>query len=154
MLLPTRLLREVTRKQRLAIERRLQNPDYPNVFALGDVAGTPNAKTGAAASRQARVVASNLIAHIRGQEPTAQYDGYIACPVVTGYGRMLLCELDYTGQPAPAIPIIDTFRERYDMWLLKKYGLPWLYWNVLLRGGTMPFMAKREVVKGLRDAKA
>lgn len=117
----------------------LQHPDYPNVFALGDVAGTPNAKTGAAASRQARVVANNLIALIKRQEPTAHYDGYIACPVVTGYGRMLLCELDYTGQPAPAIPIINTFRERYDMWLLKKNGLPWLYWNVLLRGGKIPF---------------
>jgi len=30
--------------------------------------------------------------------------------------------------------LIDTTRERYDMWLLKRYGLPFLYWNVLLRG--------------------
>ena len=132
----------------------LQHPDYPNVFALGDVAGTPNAKTGAAASRHARVVASNLLAILKGQEPAAQYDGYIACPVVTGYGRMLLCELDYSGRPAPAIPIINTFRERYDMWLLKKYGLPWLYWNVLLRGGTIPFMAKREMLERLQDVPA
>ena len=132
----------------------LQHPDYPNVFALGDVAGTPNAKTGAAASRQARVVASNLLAILKGQEPVAQYDGYIACPVVTGYGRMLLCELDYTHTPAPAIPFINTFKERYDMWLLKKYGLPWLYWNVLLRGRTIPFKARRTIFEKLQEVKA
>ncbi|MGH9449196.1 MAG: hypothetical protein ACRD11_01525 [Terriglobia bacterium] len=72
----------------------------------------------------------------------SEYNGYIACPIVTAYGRMLLCELDYTGRPAPAIPMIDTVRKRYDMWLLKKYGLPWLYWNVLLRGRRLPLGMK------------
>jgi sulfide:quinone oxidoreductase len=120
----------------------LQHVLYPNVFAIGDVAGTPNAKTGAAAVRQAPVVVNNILALLKGAEPTAQYNGYIACPVVTGYGRMLLCESDYTGRPAPMIPLIDTFQERYDMWLLKKYGLPWLYWNVMLRGRSLPFAAK------------
>jgi len=127
----------------------LQHPNYPNVFALGDVAGTPNAKTGAAASRQARVVAGNLLALLRGKEATSKYNGYIACPVVTAYGRMLLCELDYTHRPAPAIPFINTFKERYDMWLLKKYGLPWLYWNILLRGRTIPFMIQHEIPEEL-----
>ncbi|HVA64075.1 MAG TPA: FAD/NAD(P)-binding oxidoreductase [Terriglobales bacterium] len=121
----------------------LQHPDYPNVFAVGDVAGTPNAKTGAAASRQALVAAANLLAALRGRAPTARYNGYIACPVVTGYGRMLLCELDYSGRPAPSIRVGDPFRERYALWLLKKYGLPWLYWNVLLRGRSLPGLARR-----------
>jgi sulfide:quinone oxidoreductase len=120
----------------------LQHVNYANIFALGDVAGTPNAKTGAAAVRQAPVVAANLLAVLKGKEPVSQYNGYIACPIVTGYGRMLLCEVDYSGRPSPSIPLIDTFRERYDMWLLKKYGLPWLYWNVLLRGRSIPFMVK------------
>jgi sulfide:quinone oxidoreductase len=31
-------------------------------------------------------------------------------------------------------PLIDTTKERYDMWLLKKYGLPWFNWHQLLRG--------------------
>ena len=118
----------------------LRHPAYPEVFALGDVAGSPNAKTGAAASRQAPVLAVNVLAAIEGKPPQSAYDGYIACPIVTGYGRMLLCELDYSGKPSPRIPGIDTFRERYDMWLLKKYGLPWLYWNVLLRGRKPPFL--------------
>ncbi len=116
----------------------LQHGKFSNVFALGDVANTPNAKTAAAASRQAAIVAENLVAAQEGKELSARYDGYIACPIVTGYGRMLLCEVDYTGKPSPRLPWIDTFRERYDMWLLKKYGLPWLYWNVLLQGRKLP----------------
>jgi sulfide:quinone oxidoreductase len=120
----------------------LQHETHPNVFALGDVANTPNAKTGAAAARQAPVVVANLLSLLEGGEPVATYDGYIACPIITAYGRMLLCELDYSGKPSPRVPWINTFRERYDMWLLKRYGLPWLYWNVLLRGRTMPFLGE------------
>jgi sulfide:quinone oxidoreductase len=129
----------------------LQHVDYPNVFALGDIAGTPNAKTGAAAVRQSPVVANNLLAVLKGREPVSRYNGYIACPIVTGYRRMLLCELDYTGRPAPTIPVIDSFRERYDMWLLKKYGLPWLYWNVFLRGRTIPFLVKPTLLEATQE---
>jgi sulfide:quinone oxidoreductase len=128
----------------------LRHADYPNVFALGDVAGTPNSKTGASAARQAPVVVSNLLSALRGKEPSAHYDGYVACPIVTGYGRMLLCEFDYTGRPTPRIPGINTFRERYDMWLLKRYGLPWLYWNLLLRGRRVPFLGTTHPVEGLQ----
>lgn len=126
----------------------LQHVKFSNVFALGDVVNTPNAKTGAAASRQAAIVGENLVAAHEGKELPARYDGYIACPIVTGYGRMLLCEVDYTGKPSPRLPWIDTSRERYDLWLLKKHGLPWLYWNVLLRGRKLPIgeiRARREI---------
>jgi sulfide:quinone oxidoreductase len=84
------------------------------VFALGDVADTPNAKIGAAAPRQAVVVTDNLLSALQGKEAQTRYDGYIACPIITGYGRMLSCEVDYTGRPATRIPGINTFRERYD----------------------------------------
>lgn len=129
----------------------LQHTEYHNVFALGDVAGTPNSKTGAAAVHQAPVVVGNLLALLNGREPAFQYGGYIACPIVTGYGRMLLAEVDYTGQPAPMTPWINTLQERYDMWLLKKYGLPWLYWHVFLRGRRLPFgprAAQAEIAPG------
>jgi sulfide:quinone oxidoreductase len=118
----------------------MRNPDYPNVFALGDVGNTPNAKTGASACKQAPVVAANLLSVMQGREPAAQYDGYVACPIVTSYHKMLLCEFDYSRKPKPTVPVINTCKERYDMWLLKKYGLPWVYWNIALRGRTVPFL--------------
>ena len=118
----------------------MQSPDYPNVFALGDAGNTPNAKTGASACKQAPVVAANLMAVMRDRETQAQYDGYVACPIVTSYSKMLLCEFDYSKTPKPTLPFINTCKERYDMWLLKKYGLPWMYWNIALRGRTVPFL--------------
>ena len=118
----------------------MRSPDYPNVFALGDVGNTPNAKTGASACKQAPVVAANLLSVMQGREPAAHFDGYVACPIVTSYHKMLLCEFDYSRTPKPTLPLINTCKERYDMWLLKKYGLPWVYWNVALRGRTVPFL--------------
>lgn len=47
---------------------------------------------------------------------------------------MLLAEFDYTMTHTPSFPVIDTTRERKDMWLLKRYGLPQLYWNLMLPG--------------------
>lgn len=47
---------------------------------------------------------------------------------------MLLAEFEYSMRPAPSIPFIDTIKERRDMWSLKRYGLPALYWNLMLRG--------------------
>jgi sulfide:quinone oxidoreductase len=54
--------------------------------------------------------------------------------ITTSYGRMLLCEVNCAGNPAQRLPGINAFRERCDMWILKKFDLPWLYWNVLLLG--------------------
>lgn len=113
---------------------RLVHARYPEVFALGDVCDAPTSKTGAAIRRQAPVVAANVIATLSGREPSAHYDGYAACPFTTARGKMLLAEFDYSLAPHPTIPFIDTQRERYDMWLLKRYGLPAFYWNVMLRG--------------------
>lgn len=113
---------------------RLAHVEHAEVFALGDVCDAPTSKTGAAIRRQAPVVVANVLATLAGREPTASYDGYAACPFTTARGKMLLAEFDYSLSPHPTIPLIDTTRERYDMWLLKRFGLPAFYWNVMLRG--------------------
>lgn len=112
----------------------LQHVRFPDVFALGDVGSTPNSKTGAAIRKQAPVLVENLRSVMAGRTPTASYDGYASCPLTTARNKMLLAEFDYTMQPAPSIPLIDTTKERRDMWLLKRRGLPFLYWNAILTG--------------------
>ncbi|MFJ5921071.1 FAD/NAD(P)-binding oxidoreductase [Kitasatospora sp. NPDC092948] len=107
---------------------------HPNVWALGDAGSSPNSKTGAAVRKQAPVVVENLLAVLNGREPTATYQGYSSCPLTTARNKMLLAEFDYSGRPTPSIPVIDTVRERTDMWYLKRRGLPFLYWNLMLRG--------------------
>ncbi len=112
----------------------LRHPDFPEVFALGDASDLPTSRTGAAIRKQAPVLVENLLGLMAGREPTARYDGYASCPLTTGYGKLLLAEFGYEGKPTPTFPLIDSLQERHDMWLLKKYGLPRLYWGFMMRG--------------------
>jgi sulfide:quinone oxidoreductase len=112
----------------------MQHTEYPNVFALGDCGSSPNSKTGAAVRKQAPVVVANIEAAMSGRALTAKYDGYASCPLVTARNRMCLAEFDYTMKPHPTFPVINLQKERYDMWLLKRYGLPFMYWNLMLKG--------------------
>lgn len=120
----------------VAVDRdTLQHVRYLNVFALGDAGGTPNARSGAAIRKQAPVVVHNLM-QVRRQGNLTHpltYDGYSSCPLVTGYGKMMLAEFDYDNRPAPSFPF-DTTQERYSMYVLKKDILPNLYWHGMLRG--------------------
>lgn len=110
-----------------------QHTKYPNVFSLGDCSSLPTSKTGAAIRKEAPVTAENLMAVMRGEKPRAKYDGYASCPLVTGYGRLILAEFDYTGTPCETFPF-NQAQERYSMYALKAYGLPEMYWNGMLRG--------------------
>ncbi len=112
----------------------MRHTRFDNIFALGDAGSTPNSKTGAAIRKQAPVVAANLQASLAGTPLPASYDGYASCPVTTARNKVLLAEFDYTLSPAPSIPFIDTTHERRDMWYLKRYGLPAMYWNLILTG--------------------
>ncbi len=112
----------------------LQHVRYPNIFALGDASNTPNSKTGAAVRHQAPVLVDNLMAHEAGRPLTGAYDGYASCPLTTARDRMLLAEFDYSMRPAPSIPLLNTVHEHRDFGLLKKVGLPALYWNLMLKG--------------------
>lgn len=111
----------------------LQHPKFPNVFPIGDCSGLPTSKTGAAIRKQAPVVVKNLVSAIHGEPLKAKYDGYTSCPIVTGYGKLVLAEFDYEGTPQETFPF-DQSKERLSMYLLKAYALPRLYWDGMLRG--------------------
>lgn len=110
-----------------------QHNKYANVFALGDNSSLPTSKTGAAIRKQAPVTVDNLLAAINGKPLESQYDGYTSCPLVTGYGSLILAEFDYDKQPMESFPF-DQSKERYSMYALKAYGLPRMYWHGMLRG--------------------
>lgn len=110
-----------------------QHVEYPNIFSLGDCSSLPTSKTGAAVRKEVPVTVENLLSEMRGEALEATYNGYASCPLVTGYGRLILCEFDYDGNPDESFPF-DQAQERYSMYALKKYGLPEMYWNGMLRG--------------------
>ncbi|MCB0084058.1 MAG: NAD(P)/FAD-dependent oxidoreductase [Caldilineaceae bacterium] len=111
----------------------LRHVRYPNVFALGDASSLPTSKTGAAIRKEAPVLVKNLMAVRSGKTPVAQYHGYTSCPVVTGYGTLVLAEFDYDGNPDETFPF-NQAKERHSMYLMKKYALPAMYWHGMLRG--------------------
>lgn len=118
----------------------MQHNKYANIYGLGDVAALPTAKTGAAIRKQVPIVVENIMSMIHGEAPAnASYNGYSSCPLVTGYGKMVLAEFDYKNNflPDPKLKqmlVFDSSKEHWRLWMLKKYGLPYLYWNKMMKG--------------------
>jgi sulfide:quinone oxidoreductase len=110
-----------------------QHVKYSNVFALGDCSNLPTSKTGAAIRKQAPTTTANIMAFLAGAALPKHYDGYTSCPLVTGYGSLILAEFDYDKQPMESFPF-NQAEERYSMYALKAYGLPKMYWHGMLRG--------------------
>jgi sulfide:quinone oxidoreductase len=109
---------------------------YANVWGLGDCMNAPNAKTAAAARKQVVVVADNVIRDMKQQPPTAQYQGYGACPLTVERGRVVLAEFGYDGALQPTLPrlLLEGRKPTWLGWVLKKNLMPWIYWQLMLKG--------------------
>lgn len=114
----------------------LRHVRYPEIFALGDGCNTANAKTAAAARKQAPVVAVNALAVLDGEAPPAGYDGYGSCPLTVDRGHIVLAEFAYGGKLAPTLPtwLIEGKRPSRLAWHLKADALPAIYWHGMLKG--------------------
>jgi sulfide:quinone oxidoreductase len=114
----------------------LRHKTYENIWSLGDVMNAPNAKTAAAARKQAPTVADNIVADIAGRSATAQYDGYGSCPLTVERGKIVLAEFGYGGALKPSFPawMIDGTKPTRAAWFLKETLLPPIYWKAMLRG--------------------
>jgi len=109
-------------------KKTLQSTFFKNVWSLGDVAGVPMGKTGGSARKQYKVVVDNIVSAMAGKEPTAEYDGYTVCPLITSIGTVMLAEFNWaskklgSGVNAASFPL-DPTQERWIWWLLKVYAL-------------------------------
>lgn len=118
----------------------MQHNVYKNVFGLGDAAGLPTAKTGAAIRKQVPVTVENIFRLMDTKALSDHtYNGYSSCPLVTGYGKMVLAEFDYKKNflPDPKLKqmlVFNSAKEHWRLWILKKFILPHLYWNKMLKG--------------------
>jgi sulfide:quinone oxidoreductase len=124
----------------------LRHKRFPNIYGLGDAANTPNAKTAAAARKQAPVVAENLLFD-KGLRPgQCAYDGYGSCPLTVERGKIVLAEFTYGGKVAASFPsfLIDGTKPSRAAWILKERILPPIYWKAMLKG--REWMAKPKVM--------
>ncbi len=111
----------------------LQHVKFKNIFGCGDAAGLPVSRTGAAIRKQVPVLVENLLALMKGEPLKGVYSGYSSCPIITGYNQLVLAEFDYNNNPMETFPF-DQSKERWSMYQMKKYLLPYLYWNQILPG--------------------
>lgn len=127
----------------------LQHDKYKNVFSLGDVTNTPNAKTAAAVRKQVPVVACNILASMAGTELSTKYDGYGSCPLTTSIGKVMLAEFSYGGKVTPSFPLLDPRTNSWMWWIGKKIGFPWMYWSLMLKGSEFDIPHKESYAKKL-----
>ncbi len=125
----------------------LRHTRYLNIYALGDACSAPNAKTMAAARKQAPIVATNVLAKLDNRRARAVYDGYGSCPLTVERGKIVLAEFGYGGKLLPSFPswFIDGTRPSRLSWLLKEKILPPMYWKGMLKGKewlAKPYMQK------------
>ncbi|MFK0085754.1 FAD/NAD(P)-binding oxidoreductase [Pseudomonas sp. NPDC090755] len=114
----------------------LRHRTFANIHGLGDGINTSNAKTAAAARKQAPVVANNVLVALGRLPNLAHYDGYGSCPLTVERGKIVLAEFTYGGKVAPSFPrwLLDGRRPTRLAWLLKAQVLPPLYWRCMLKG--------------------
>lgn len=117
-------------------QNTLRHKQFDNIWSLGDVMNAPNAKTAAAARKQAPVVANNMLADMGKGRGIAHYDGYGSCPLTVERGKIVLAEFGYGGKLLPSMPawLLDGTKPSRAAWLLKEKILPPLYWKAMLRG--------------------
>jgi sulfide:quinone oxidoreductase len=115
-------------------QKSLRHLRYPEIFAVGDVAGVPKGKTAASVKWQVPVIEEHLAAAITGGESTAAYNGYTSCPLITRVGSAMLVEFDYQNNLVPSFPgLVAPLEELWISWLMKELALKPTY-NAMLRG--------------------
>ena len=125
----------------------LRHKTLEGIYSLGDVCNAPNAKTAAAARKQAPIVAHNLLKDLGAiTEGDAIYDGYGSCPLTVERGKIVLAEFGYGGKLLPSFPawMLDGTKPSHLAWLLKERMLPPIYWQAMLKG--KEWMAKPEIL--------
>lgn len=121
---------------------RLRHTRYANIYGLGDCTSTPNAKTAAAVRQQFPVVVAGILADMGQGTQVREYDGYGSCPLTTSLGKVMLAEFRYDGEVVPSFPLDPTVPTRF-YWFIKRRVLPWLYWDVMLKGQDLRYPRHR-----------
>lgn len=112
----------------------LRHIRFPNVWSLGDAAGTTNSKSGGALRKQTMVLAKNLVAARKGKPLPAKYNGYSVCPFTVSRNTVVFAEFDDRYRPMPTIPRVPTWNESRFSWVVDRDIFPQVYWNLILKG--------------------
>ncbi|MEN8172399.1 MAG: FAD/NAD(P)-binding oxidoreductase [Chloroflexota bacterium] len=122
----------------------LQSDKWENVWVIGDAGNAPTSKAGSVAHFMLDVLIENMLRHMEGLKPLPSFDGHANCYIESGFEKGILIDFNYDVEPLPGkypLPGFGPFS------LLKespanhwgKMTFRWIYWNILLKGGELPF---------------
>ena len=122
----------------------LQSDKWENIWVIGDAGNAPTSKAGSVAHFMLEVVIENLLRHMEGLEPKPKFDGHANCYIESGFEKGILIDFNYDVEPLPGkypLPGIGPFsllqETAANHW--GKMSFRWIYWNILLKGGELPF---------------
>jgi len=110
----------------VAVDRATLETAHDGIYAIGDATAIPLAngmalpKAGLFAEREGGAVAARIASRLRGEEPTATFDGRGACFMEMGGGEASLVSGDFFADPPAAelsAPTSDfrAAKERFEM---------------------------------------
>lgn len=122
----------------------LQSKKWENVWIIGDAGNVPASKAGSVAHFMLDVLVENLLRVMEGLEPLPHFDGHANCFIESGFEKGILIDFNYDVEPLPGkfpLPGFGPFsllqESAANHW--GKMTFRWIYWNILLKGGEMPF---------------
>jgi sulfide:quinone oxidoreductase len=122
----------------------MQSDKWENVWLIGDGSNVPASKAGSVAHFMLDVVVENILRHMEGLEPLPKFDGHANCFIESGFEKGVLIDFNYDVEPLPGkypLPGFGPFsllkESAANHW--GKMMFKWTYWNVLLKGGELPF---------------
>ena len=122
----------------------LQSDKWENVWVIGDAGNAPTSKAGSVAHFMLDVLIENMLRHMDGLDPLPKFDGHANCYIESGFEKGILIDFNYDVEPLPGkfpLPGFGPFsllkESAANHW--GKMAFRWIYWNILLKGGEMPF---------------
>jgi sulfide:quinone oxidoreductase len=122
----------------------LQSDKWENVWVIGDAGNAPTSKAGSVAHFMLDVLVENILRHMEGLNPKPKFDGHANCYIESGFEKGILIDFNYDVEPLPGkfpLPGFGPFsllkESAANHW--GKMAFRWIYWNILLKGGEMPF---------------
>jgi sulfide:quinone oxidoreductase len=131
----------------------LQSKAHENIFVIGDATDVPASKAGSVAHFQSETLLDNILLYIKNKPLKQEFDGHANCFIETGNNKALLIDFNYDQEPLDGkfpmagIGPLKLLRESVvNHW--GKLAFRWIYWNLLLKGISIPFVSRNMSIRG------
>lgn len=131
----------------------LQSLEHKNIFVIGDATNVPASKAGSVAHFQAETLTDNILLYINDKPLKEEFDGHANCFIETGKNKALLIDFNYEQEPvsgtfpfAKVGPLKLLKESIFNHW--GKLAFRWIYWNMLLKGISIPFVSRNMSTAG------